>query len=91
MGDILMTNIFFMITALSSVVLTLMLSILLIYTIRFIKKINRITDAVSDETVKILHDVEEVRESVKKHIQIAKGVASAAFIKKTIESIFSKK
>lgn len=80
-----------MITALSSILLTVILAVVLVYVVKFIKKINRITDAVETETVKILHDVDEVRESVKKHVQVAKGVASAAFIKKMVESIFNKK
>lgn len=86
-----MTNIFFMITALSSIILTCVFVIILVYIIKFIKKLNRITDAVEDETVKILHDIDDVRESVKKHVQVAKGVASAAFIKKIVESMFNKK
>lgn len=91
MNEILMTNIFFLITAISSVVITIILIILLVYIIKFIKKINRITGAVENETVKIMEDVEEARLAVRQHIGIVRGVASAAVVKKVVEKIFNNK
>jgi ADP-heptose:LPS heptosyltransferase len=58
--------------------------------IKFIKKINRITSVVEQETVKIMNDVEEARSVVKQHIGLVRGVASATVIKKIIEKIFNK-
>lgn len=90
MNDILMTNIFFFITAVSSVVITIVMIVLLVYIIKFVKKINRITGTVEQETVKIIADVEEARVAVKQHIGVVKGVASAAVMKKIVEKIFTK-
>ena len=89
MNDILMTNLFFSITAISSIIITIVLIILLIYVIKFIKKINRITSAVEHETIKIMSDVEEARLVVKQHIGVVRGVARATVIKKIIEKIFT--
>ena len=91
MNDILMTNIFFMITAISSVVTTILLVIVLVYVIKFLKHLRNISEIVEDETVKIISDVEEVRTIVKNNIGIVKGVASATFIKGLVEKIFNKK
>lgn len=90
MSEILMTNIFFTITAIASVVLTIVLVIVLIYVIKLVKKINGIADVVGDETVKIVSDIDDVRDSVREHVSVIKGVASAAFMKKMIETIFTK-
>lgn len=91
MSEILMTNIFFVITAISSVVVAIVLVVLLVYLIKLVKKMNRITDTVETETVKIIADVEEARIAVKQHIGVVKGVASAAVMKKIVEKIFTKK
>lgn len=90
MSEILMTNIFFLITAISSVIITIVLVVLLVYVIRFIKKINRITSAIEHETIKIVGDVDDARLAIKQHIGVVRGVASAAVIKKVVEKIFNK-
>jgi len=91
MNDILMTNIFFAITAISSIVLTILVSIVLINIIKFTKKIQDISTAVGDQTLKVIEDVEEVRHAVRSHVTTIKTVASAAFVKKIVEKIFNKK
>ena len=91
MSDILMTNIFFMITAISSVITTILLVVVLIYVIKFIKKLHTISGAVEEETVRIIGDVEEVRASVRKNIGVVKGVASAAVMRGLVEKIFNRK
>lgn len=91
MSDILMTNIFFLITAISSIITTILLVIVLIYAIKLIKKIKNITETVEDETVRIMSDVEDLRVSVKQNIGLIRGVASATFIKSLVEKIFTKK
>lgn len=91
MNDILMTNIFFGITAISSVITTILLIVVLIYVIKFVKKLTSISETVEEETLRIVSDVEEVRVSVRKNIDVVKGVASAAVMKGLIEKIFNKK
>lgn len=86
-----MTNIFFLITALSSIVVAISLVILLVYIIKLVKKINRVTDLVETETVKIISDVEEARLAVRQHVGLIKGVASAAVMRKIVEKIFNKR
>lgn len=90
MNDILMTNIFFLITAVSSIVVTILLSVCLYFVIKLVKKINSITQVVGDETIKIVADVEEARHVVKEHAKIIKGAATAAVIKKAVDKIFTK-
>lgn len=89
MNDILMTNIFFLITAISSIITTILVVMVGIYVIRFIKKINEVTQVVKDETVKVISDVEEVRGAVRQHVTLAKNVASATFIKTLIEKVLT--
>lgn len=91
MNDILMTNIFFLITGISSLITTILLVLVLVYLIKFIKKINSITEKVGDETSKIISDVDDVRVAVKEHVGVIRGVAGAALIKKIVEKIFSSK
>lgn len=91
MNDILMTNIFFMITAISSVILTILVGVALYFLIKLIKKINGISTIVGDETVKVVKDIDEVRQTVKLHATTVKNVASVAFLKKAVEKIFIKK
>lgn len=91
MNDILMTNIFFLITAISSVITTILLAVVLIYVIKFVKKLQSISATVEEETVKIIGDVEEVRTAVHRNINVVKGVASAAAMKGLVEKIFNKK
>ena len=85
MNDILMTNIFFTITAVSSIITTIAVIIVTVYVVRFVKKVNEVTQVVKDETVKVVGDVEEVRSVVRQHINVAKNVASATFIKTLVE------
>jgi hypothetical protein len=90
MNDILMTNIFFTITAVSSVVTTIMLVILSIYGIKLVRKVNDITKVVKDETVKVISDVEEVRGVVKQHVAVAKNVVGATFVKALVEKVLTR-
>jgi hypothetical protein len=90
MNDVLMTNIFFMITAISSLITTILLIVLAIYGIKLMRKVDEVTSAVKDETLKVIGDVEEVRGVVRKHIAIAKNVASATFVKTLIEKILTR-
>lgn len=91
MNEILMTNIFFMITAISSVITTIMLIILAIYGIKLVRKIDGITQVVKDETVKVISDVEEVRGVVRQHLTVAKNVVGATFVQRLMEKVLTRK
>lgn len=80
-----MTNIFFAITAVSSVITTTLLIVALYFLIKILKKGKNVVDTVSRETELIIEDVEEVRSSVKRHAKTVKEFATVAFIKKTID------
>jgi hypothetical protein len=90
MNDILMTNIFFIITAISSVITTIMLVVLFVYAIKLVKNINDIAQVVKDETLKVISDVEEVRNVVKQHIAVAKNVVGATFVKTLVEKVLTR-
>lgn len=90
MSDILMTNIFFMITAVASIVITIVLVIALIYLIKLIKKITEISHAVETETLKVISDVEEVRTTVRENIALVKGIANATLLKNIVKKMFNR-
>lgn len=91
MSDILMTNIFFMITAISSITITVVLVIALIYLIKFIKKVTAISEAVETETLRVISDVEEVRTTVRENMTLVRGITNIALLKKIIKRIFTHK
>lgn len=89
MNDILITNIFFVITGISSIIITIVLVIALTYLIRFTRRLNSISKSVQKETLHIIDDVEEVRGAVRQHISVARNVMSAAFVKGLVEKLFT--
>ncbi len=91
MSDILMTNIFFMITAISSVVITLILIILLVYLIRLVRKIHHIAYQVDEETSRVVKDVEDLRVSLRGSISTAKNIMSAHFVQNLVEKLINNK
>lgn len=90
MSDILMTNIFFMITAIASIIITIVLVIALVYLIRLIKKVNEISHAVETETLKVISDVQEVRSVVRENMTLVKGIANASVLKNIVKKIFTR-
>ena len=64
MNDILLTNIFFLITALATVVLVVVVVVLLVYVIRLVKKLQSLADIITDEAEKIKNDIDGAREVV---------------------------
>ena len=90
MNDILMTNIFFMITAVATVIITVVLVIALVYIIKIIRRVERIGEAVELETLKIIDDVEDARVSVKKQVQHIKGTGVVLFTKALVEKLFNR-
>jgi biopolymer transport protein ExbB/TolQ len=89
MTDILMTNIFFMITALSLAIITGVLVIALVYLIRVLRRLDSISQKIENEALDVINDVQEVRLSVRKHVNIAQGLMSASFIKGLVEKLFN--
>ncbi len=67
MNELLQTNIFFVITSVAVVVLTILFIIILFYGITVARKINKLTDTVTKEGAEILKDVHEIRSSVKEN------------------------
>jgi len=90
MNEILMTNIFFMITALSSIVITIVLVIALVYIIKIVKRVERISDAVETETLKIIDDVDDARVSLKKQVQQLNGGAFTVIAKAIVQKLFNR-
>lgn len=91
MNEILMTNIFFTITGISSIVIAIVLIVALVYVIKLVKRLSEISDIVKDETIKVVSDVKEVRANVREHVKTAKNTAGAIFVKKMIEKLFNSK
>lgn len=65
MNEILMTNIFFCITAIAVILLTIAVIILLVYVIRLVNKIHALTSIITDEAEKITQDIGNVRDTAK--------------------------
>jgi len=84
MNEILLTNIFFAITAVATVVLTIIVIILLVFIIKLIKKLNYLTQIVTDEAEKITEDIDQARSTVK-------NVAVANIFAFITQKIFGKK
>jgi hypothetical protein len=90
MNEILMTNIFFIITGIAVVITTIVLVVLLIFAIKLVRKVDTISESVKEETIKIIADVEEARLSVKDNITVFKKMGVGIVISKLIEKIFKK-
>lgn len=68
MEDFLKMDIFFGVTTVAVVVLTTLLALVLIRVFALLKKIENLTDLVTEEGEDILEDIREVRERVKQTI-----------------------
>ncbi len=64
MQDILHANIFFFITAISVVVITILLAILLVYGIKFIRNLSDISNEVKEEAHEYVEASRSVREKI---------------------------
>ncbi|MAQ77176.1 hypothetical protein CL684_01485 [Candidatus Campbellbacteria bacterium] len=90
MNEILMTNIFFAITGVATIIITIVMVILLIFIIKLVRKVNSISESVQEETVKIIADVEDARLSVKENIHTFKKFGAGIVVSKLIEKIFKR-
>jgi ABC-type multidrug transport system fused ATPase/permease subunit len=64
MQDILHANIFFFITAISVVVITILLAVLLVYGIKFIRNLSDISNEVKDEAHEYVEASRNLREKI---------------------------
>ncbi|MBP6925642.1 MAG: hypothetical protein KBC22_01110 [Candidatus Pacebacteria bacterium] len=65
MNDILLTNIFFLVTAVATVVLTIVVVMLLISMIRLVKRLQSLADIITHEVQKVQHDIDQAREAIR--------------------------
>lgn len=75
MEDVLKMDIFFAVTTAAVIILTVLVSILLLYAIRLMRTLNRISLTVAQEAQAIRADLIEARASAKR-----KGAKAVAFI-----------
>jgi hypothetical protein len=83
-NDILLTNIFFLVTAVATVILTIAVVMLLISMRRLVKKLQVLADIVTDEAKKVQSDIDEAREAVR-------GVAILHVLSALAKKLFGKK
>lgn len=89
MEDVLKMDIFFAVTTVAVIILTVLVSILLMYAIRLMRTLNRISLTVAEEAQAIRADLIEARASAKR-----KGAKVMAFIEmmgKTAPRLLSRK
>lgn len=72
MNDILMTNIFFIITGVAAIIFTIVLVVLLVYVIKLVKRLNHLTDIVTDQAEKISDDIDDTRGMIKSGVAVGK-------------------
>lgn len=91
MNDILLTNIFFAITAIATVTLTIIVIVLLAYLIKLVRKIGKLTDMVTEEAERVIEDVEAMRETVHEGAAMAKNLAIAKIFRFFSSMVFGGK
>lgn len=91
MNEILLTNIFFAITALATVILTIIVAVLLMYLIKLVRKVEKLTDIVTGEAERIIEDVEAMRETIHEGAAMAKNLAVAKIFRFFSKMVFGGK
>ncbi len=88
MEDIVYSPIFLLITGIAEVLILLLVVVILLYLIRFIKTLNKISDIAHSEAQKIVLDIEEARDDIKDSVEATKRqfkiLVGALTIKKAI-------
>jgi uncharacterized protein YoxC len=69
MNEVLQTNVFFWITSIAVIILTVLLIAVLVYVLKIVRKVNRLTDTVEKEGTKIVEDVSKLHETVKENAE----------------------
>ncbi len=72
MTEIISSPIFIFITGLTEVILLLLLVVGLIYVIKILKNLNKISDVVYSESVKIADDIDDARDDIKEGVATTK-------------------
>ena len=89
MNDVLHANIFFFITSISVIVLTLLLAWAMYYVVGILKNLRDISDRIDRSSLELEADVRQLRSSI--HEQGVKLSTFYHFFKKMIESFGPKK
>ena len=61
MDTLIHADIFFFVTTIAVVVITIALTVLIIYLVKVFRNVRKITDMVSEETVLLRHDMSDLR------------------------------
>lgn len=72
MTEIISSPIFIFITGLTEVILLILLVVGLVYVIKILKNLNKISDVVYNESVKIADDIDEARDDIKEGVATTK-------------------
>jgi hypothetical protein len=89
MSDLLKMDIFFVVTTIAVVLLTLLVAIALYYVIRLLRTLDRIGEQIEEEAAALRADLNEVRSSAKK--QGLKIKELATFFDRTAKRLLGKK
>lgn len=65
MDQLIQADVFFFITAIATVILTVLIAVGLVYLIRILKDVRKITTRVSDETEVVAKDINALRSCIK--------------------------
>ncbi len=88
MEAVVYSPIFLLITGIAEVLILILVVVILLYLVRFIKILNRISDLAHTEAKKIVLDIEEARDDIKDGVEATKRqfkiLVGALTIKKAI-------
>jgi hypothetical protein len=65
MDTLIHADIFFFVTTIAVVVITIALAVLIVYLVKVFRSVRRITDMVGDEAVLLRHDIADFRSGVR--------------------------
>lgn len=89
METVIQMDIFFFVTTIAVILLTVLHAVLLVYLIKLLRDARTIVDIIRDEAGDIIEDVEELRENVKHKAKRFSGllgaVTTARFIKRVLK------
>lgn len=65
MTTLIHADIFFFVTTIAVAVITIALTVLIVYLVKVFRSVRKIADAVSDETVLLRHDISDLRSEIR--------------------------
>lgn len=90
MESIVQADIFFFITTIVTVVLGVLATVLLVYLIKLVRDVYIIAEAVREETVTVIDDIEDFRKNVHSKAKRLSGIlgviTTARFIRRVLRS-----